>query len=89
MVAVFQRLERRDLPIIATRTRNARAMDPAVIFQAAAARGFPALVAPDVPGACRQALSQAGPEAPVLLTGSLFAVGEAMEAFGGAPGEQL
>jgi len=25
----------------------------------------------------------------VLLTGSLFAVGEAMEAFGGAPGEWL
>ena len=25
----------------------------------------------------------------VLLTGSLFAVGEAMEALGGAPGEQL
>jgi len=38
---------------------------------------------------CRAALGDATVAAPVLLAGSLFAVGEAMEAFGGAPGEWL
>jgi hypothetical protein len=42
----------------------------------------------DVPAAVTTALSVAG-GSPALLTGSLFAVGEAMEAFGGAPGEVL
>jgi dihydrofolate synthase/folylpolyglutamate synthase len=74
--------------IIATRTRSERAADPAGIAAQARALGFTAQEAPDVPAAVNQALRLAG-EAPVLLTGSLFAVGEAMEAFGGAPGEML
>ena len=51
--------------------------------------GWPAEMAPDVATACRRALENASSERPILLTGSLFAVGEAMEVFGGAPGEQL
>jgi len=39
-----------------------------------------------VAAACRAALARPGR---VLLTGSLFAVGEAMVAFGGAPGEWM
>jgi folylpolyglutamate synthase/dihydropteroate synthase len=50
--------------------------------------GFETGSAPDVPAAVRAALARAG-RGRVLLTGSLFAVGEAMEAFGGAPGEWL
>ncbi|HTM57089.1 MAG TPA: hypothetical protein VL123_01600, partial [Candidatus Udaeobacter sp.] len=42
---------------------------------------------PGVPDACRAALDRAGRDGLALLTGSLFAVGEAMEALGGAPGE--
>jgi hypothetical protein len=37
----------------------------------------------------REALAHAGGAGLVLLCGSLFAVGEAMEVFGGAPGEWL
>jgi folylpolyglutamate synthase/dihydropteroate synthase len=47
-----------------------------------------ARVAPDVATALHAALA-ATAEGTVLLTGSLFAVGEAMAAFGGAPGEML
>ncbi len=72
--------------LIATRTRSERAMEPAAIAATARARGFDATEAADIPSAVRQALEFAG-QAPVLLTGSLFAVGEAMESFGGAPGE--
>jgi dihydrofolate synthase/folylpolyglutamate synthase len=75
--------------MVATRSRSERAMDPEPLAAAAAAAGWRPLVAPDVPAACRTALAVAGRSAPVLLTGSLFAIGEAMEAFGGAPGERL
>jgi len=50
--------------------------------------GAPVEAMPDVRSAVERALSLVG-DGKVLLTGSLFAVGEAMEAFGGAPGEQL
>jgi dihydrofolate synthase/folylpolyglutamate synthase len=75
--------------LVATRTRVLRAAEPEGIARVAAARGFEARVGPDVPAACRAALAEAGPDRLVLLTGSLFAVGEAMEVFGGAPGEDL
>ena len=72
--------------IVATRSRSERAFPAAVIAEAAGAAGFLAEALPDVATATRHALGVAPGR--VLLTGSLFAVGEAMEAFGGAPGEQ-
>ncbi len=75
--------------VIATRSRSERARDPAELAAIARAAGFEAETAPDVASACRRALERATAAAPALLTGSLFAVGEAMEAFGGAPGEWL
>jgi dihydrofolate synthase/folylpolyglutamate synthase len=72
--------------LFATRTRSERARDPLEIAAIARGQGWDATVEPDVATACRAALLAGRP---VLLTGSLFAVGEAMEAFGGAPGEWL
>jgi dihydrofolate synthase/folylpolyglutamate synthase len=74
--------------IVAARSRNERSMDPAIVANHARAFGFEVAESTDVPTAVRRGLQMAG-EGSVLLTGSLFAVGEAMEAFGGAPGEQL
>ncbi|HTK30963.1 MAG TPA: folylpolyglutamate synthase/dihydrofolate synthase family protein [Candidatus Saccharimonadaceae bacterium] len=76
-----------DATLVATRSRNERALEPERL--AAAAAAYRTRVVPDVAAACRAALDDAGPERLVLLLGSLFAVGEAMEAFGGAPGEWL
>jgi dihydrofolate synthase/folylpolyglutamate synthase len=75
--------------LFATRSRSERALEPVAIAAAAAAAGWPARAVPGVREACAAALAAAGREGTVLLTGSLFAVGEAMEAFGGAPGEWL
>lgn len=74
--------------IVTARSRNERAMDPATIAEHARSFDFRAVESSDVPTGVRLALELAG-EKEVLLTGSLFAVGEAMEAFGGAPGELL
>jgi dihydrofolate synthase/folylpolyglutamate synthase len=75
--------------LIVTRSRNARSMDPERLAAIAASAGWSAESAPNVPAACTRALPGASRERPVLLTGSLFAVGEAMELLGGAPGEWL
>lgn len=75
--------------LVATRSRNERARDPVEIAGAARARGVKVETVAGVAEAVRSALQAAGPGDRVLLTGSLFAVGEAMEAFGGAPGETL
>ena len=75
--------------LIATRSRSERAMPAERVAAIAGAAGWNVRPAADVPAACRLALEGAAPDAPALLTGSLFAVGEAMEALGGAPGEQL
>jgi dihydrofolate synthase/folylpolyglutamate synthase len=75
--------------LFATRTRNERALEPERVIEAARAAGWTAAPAPDVAAACAAALSAAGAGGLALLTGSLFAVGEAMERFGGAPGEML
>jgi folylpolyglutamate synthase/dihydropteroate synthase len=72
---------------VATRTANVRALDPEEIRRAAVAQGLAADAVGELPSAVDRALFLADAK-PVLLTGSLFAVGEAMEAFGGAPGEQ-
>jgi len=88
MLAAIARLGR-GATVFATRSHNERAADPARIVEAAPAAGLRALPAPDVVTACRAALDAAGPDGVALLTGSLFAVGEAMQAFGGAPGALL
>jgi len=74
--------------LIATRSRSERALAPADLARRAGEAGFVAEALPDVPSAVRRGLEIAG-SGVVLVTGSLFAVGEAMEAFGGAPGETL
>ncbi|TMQ72465.1 MAG: bifunctional folylpolyglutamate synthase/dihydrofolate synthase [Candidatus Eisenbacteria bacterium] len=74
--------------LIATRSRSERALAPEALAARAAAAGFDVETLPDVPLAVARGLERAG-EGIVLLTGSLFAVGEAMEAYGGAPGELL
>jgi dihydrofolate synthase/folylpolyglutamate synthase len=90
MLAPLARLAGPGAALFATRTRNERALDPALIAEAAAGVGLDPRLASSVPEACEAALAQRDPaDRPVLLTGSLFAVGEAMAAFGGAPGEWL
>ena len=74
------------VPAVATRTRSPRAMEPGPLAEALREAGFETQAAPGVPAAVRAALALPGGRR-VLLAGSLFAVGEAMEAFGGAPGE--
>jgi len=78
-----------DALLLSTRSRSGRALDPGRVAEAAAALGLASRAMPDVESACRLALAHARPDGLVLLTGSLFAVGEAMEVFGGAPGEWL
>ena len=77
-----------DALLIATRSRSERARAPAELAHLASEAGFTAEALPDVPTAIRRALEAAGTGI-VLLTGSLFAVGEAMDVWGGAPGEML
>jgi dihydrofolate synthase/folylpolyglutamate synthase len=79
--------------LVASRSQGGRALDPAIIAAAARAGDWPARVEPDLGTALREALAATRADGEgsggerVLLTGSLFAVGEAMEIFGGAPGE--
>ena len=75
------------LPLIATRSRSERAAHPEAIAGEARRQGIETEIASDVVSAVERGLVTTDGE--VLLTGSLFAVGEAMEAFGGAPGEFL
>ena len=75
--------------LVATRTRSERAADVEILAGLAAVAGFAVETSPDVAAAVRRALARAGAEDRVLVTGSLFAVGEAMAEFGGAPGERL
>ncbi len=71
-----------------TRTANERALSAEELMVMAYSAGITAVAAPSVAWAVETALEQTG-TGRVLLCGSLFAVGEAMEAFGGAPGEQV
>lgn len=75
-----------------TRTRSERAMEPAELAGHARALGIGADTAPGVREALAPWLDHGADgrgraAGRVLLCGSLIAVGEAMEAFGGAPGE--
>jgi len=79
--------------IVLTRTRSERAFDPGELAAVAAGLGIGATAAPDVRTALSPWLDHGADgrgraTGRVLLCGSLFAVGEAMEAFGGAPGER-
>ena len=78
----------RDGRIVATRARSERARPTGEIALAARRRMWDVREAGDVVEACRLAMQWADDTHPALLAGSLFAVGEAMEAFGGAPGER-
>ena len=79
--------------LVLTRTRSERALEPGALAEHARALGAAHETAPSVREALT-ALLEHGPDGRgkasgrVLVCGSLFAVGEAMEAFGGAPGEQ-
>jgi dihydrofolate synthase / folylpolyglutamate synthase len=74
--------------VIATQSRNPRALPAGELRARLRAEGLDAEQAPGVVEAVKAALAGA-PGARVLLCGSLVAVAEAMEAFGGAPGEWL
>jgi dihydrofolate synthase/folylpolyglutamate synthase len=69
-----------------TRTRSERSLPAADLVALAAEAGIEATPADSVEGALALALARHA-AGRVLLCGSLFAVGEAMEARGGAPGE--
>lgn len=66
--------------LIATRANSPRAADPERIAHAAADLGVPAVIEPTVARAIARARGEES--APILITGSLFVVGEAREAFG-------
>ena len=74
--------------IIATQSRNPHALPAGELRARLGAEGLDAEEAPRVAGAVESALAGAS-SGRVLLCGSLVAVAEAMEAFGGAPGEWL
>ena len=66
--------------VIVTRSRHPRAMAPAPLAAEFTRHGMKARIATDVPSALSQALSMAGEKDLVCLAGSLFIVGEAIEA---------
>jgi folylpolyglutamate synthase/dihydropteroate synthase len=74
--------------LFVTRTPNERALAAEELAGLARGAGWSAQATPDVGAAIDAALAAAG-SGRVLLCGSLFAVGEAMRAKGGAPGEQV
>lgn len=80
--------------LVLTRTRSERALAPEALAEHATALGLAHTTAPDVREALAPWLDHGADgrgkaKGRVLVCGSLFAVGEAMEAFGGAPGELL
>jgi dihydrofolate synthase/folylpolyglutamate synthase len=94
--AMLQRLHAfaPEAALVLTRTGNERALPPAALAEAANALGLAHETAPSVREALAPWLDHAADgrgraAGRVLVCGSLFAVGEAMEAFGGAPGEML
>jgi dihydrofolate synthase/folylpolyglutamate synthase len=73
--------------LVVTQSSNVRALPLGELRARLDMAGIAAEEAPAVVGALRAALAES--QGRVLLCGSLFAVAEAMEAFGGAPGEWL
>ena len=74
------------LPIAATvtltRSHHERSVPLDQLFQALESRGVAASIVPEVREAVGSALAQADPGDLVIVTGSLFVVGEALEAYG-------
>ena len=68
--------------ILATRAENPRSATPDEIREAASRTGAEVLTAPDVPAALAQARSLAGVQGLVVITGSIYIVGEAMRELG-------
>ena len=68
-------------------SRHPRAVRPERVAEAFRRAGIEAVEAPDVGAALHAAQAQAGPADLVLVTGSLFVVAEALEAWFSIPGE--
>jgi dihydrofolate synthase/folylpolyglutamate synthase len=68
--------------VLATRADNPRSATPEEIHDLAARTGAKVLCSPDVPAALAQARSLAGPQGLVVVTGSIYIVGEAMRELG-------
>ncbi len=68
--------------VVATRARHSRAADPAAIRAAAEKAGVAALAVDDLAGAVGKARELAGPGGLILITGSLFLAGEALDLYG-------
>ena len=68
--------------VIATRADNPRSATPEEIREAAARTSTDIDEAGDVAAALDRALSAAGPQGVVVITGSIYIVGEAMRALG-------
>ena len=68
--------------VIATQVENPRAASPADIRAAAGRVSVPIDDAPDVASALAQARSAAGSRGLVVVTGSIYIVGEAMRSLG-------
>ena len=66
--------------VIVTRSRHPRAMAPGPLAAGFAQHGIEARITVDVPSALSLALSMAGDKELVCLAGSLFIVGESIEA---------
>jgi dihydrofolate synthase/folylpolyglutamate synthase len=68
--------------IVATRAENPRSATPEEIQEAARRTAAEVLTAPNVPAALAQARSLAGSQGLVVITGSIYIVGEAMRELG-------
>jgi dihydrofolate synthase/folylpolyglutamate synthase len=73
--------------VICTRPRYFRAAPPEELAARVAAMGIPPLTAESVPEAIRRARELAGPKDHIVITGSLFTVGEAKAYLEGREGE--
>jgi dihydrofolate synthase/folylpolyglutamate synthase len=68
--------------VIATRAENPRSASPQEIQEAAVRTSVEIESAPDVHSALERARTLAGPQGLVVVTGSIYVVGEAMRALG-------
>ena len=68
--------------VVATRADNPRSATPGEVRYAAARTGADVVTAPHVPAALAQARSLAGSRGLVVITGSIYIVGEAMRELG-------
>ena len=71
--------------LILTAASTARAADPAELLEEAQKLNVPCLSAPDIPSAIDLAQSQAQPDDLICVTGSLYAVGDALKWFRPSP----